>query len=234
MSFTSNALTSIGAAVYIGVSEGGLPTGTPKTITAITAANPGLVTSTAHGLDEGDVGEFAAIVGMTQLNATSGIVDQPTTNDFEIAGVDTSGYTAYTSGGTFTPYHMIKMCELRNFALTGGQAAEIDVTTLCSTAIERRLGLKDAGEASLSINFVPGDAAQIELEAARSDGEARWFKIVLPSGAGTMVFQALVRQISFTVGVNEAVQGTASLRLTGDITYVGVTPLPEPASLLAA
>jgi len=227
MAFTSNALSSIGAAVYIGVSEAGEPTGTPLTITGITAANPGVVTSTAHGLLEGDVGEIAAVVGMTELNGTSQVVDNPDANTFEI--VDTTGFTAYTSGGTFTPFHMIKMCELRNFALTGGQAAEIDVTTLCSTAIERRLGLKDTGEASLSVNFVPGDPAQIELMAAQDDGVARWFKVVFPNGAGTAVFQALVRQFSWTVGVNEAIQGTVSLRLTGDITYVGVTPLPEPA-----
>jgi tail tube protein/ubiquitin-activating enzyme E1-like protein len=232
--FRSDALTSIGTAIYIGASVGGLPTGSPKTITGITAADPGVVTSNAHGLLEGDVGTFAAIVGMTQLNGTEGIVGSPDTNTFEIAGVDTTDFTAYTSGGTFTPFHMIKMCELRNFAQTGGQAAEIDVTTLCSTAIERRIGLQDYGEATLSINYVPGEAALIELKAAAADGQARWFKIVFPGGADTMVFQAFVRQISFTVGVNEAIQGTISLRLTGPITDVGVEPLPEPTLAMAA
>lgn len=230
--FENEALTSIGAALYIGVSEGGLATGSPKTITGITAADPGVITSTAHGLLEGDVGTFAAIVGMTELNGTDGIVTNPDANTWE--GVDTTGFTAYTSGGTFTPFHMIKMCYVRNFALTGGQAAEIDVTTLCSRAIERVLGLKDSGEATLTINYHPGDPALIEAQAAQDDGFARWFKLVFPSGVDTMVFKALVRQVSFTVGVNEAIQGTISLRLTGEITNVGVTPLPEPSLAMAA
>ena len=231
--FRSNAIQSQGSAVYIGQSENGLPTGSPKTITAITNADPGVVTAVAHGLLEGDVGNFAAIVGMTDLNGISGIVDQPVTDTFEIAGVDTTAMPTYTSGGTFTPFHFIKACELKNFSQTGGQAAEIDVTTLCSVAVEKRIGLQDFGEASMTINYVPGDPALIEIKKAAADGYPRWFKIVFPAGADTMVFQAFVRQVSFSVGVNEAIQGTVSLRLTGAIVELGVTPLPEPVALAA-
>ena len=40
--------------------------GSPKTITGISAANPAVVTSTAHGLATGDVVIIAAVVGMTR------------------------------------------------------------------------------------------------------------------------------------------------------------------------
>ncbi len=71
-----------------------------KVITGITQANPGVVTtSTAHGYSNGDVVYLAAIVGMIQLNATFVTVTSTGANTFSI-GVDTTGFTAYSSAGT--------------------------------------------------------------------------------------------------------------------------------------
>lgn len=76
-----------------------------KTITAITKTNPGVVTSAAHGYANGDEVVITDIVGMTELNGRNFIVDGATTNTFTMkdmygVAVDTSGFTAYTSGGT--------------------------------------------------------------------------------------------------------------------------------------
>lgn len=78
-----------------------------KTITGITAANPGVVTSTAHGYSNGDQVYIESVSGMTEVNNSSipYQVANVTANTFELndtAGnnVDTSGYTAYSSGGT--------------------------------------------------------------------------------------------------------------------------------------
>lgn len=71
-------------------------------ISAITQANPGVVTTGAnHLLTTGDVVDFSGIVGMTALNAGTYtiIVISPTT--FSV-GVDTTGFGAYVSGGTVT------------------------------------------------------------------------------------------------------------------------------------
>lgn len=78
-----------------------------KTITAITAASPGVVTSAAHGLTNGQVIYLTAIVGMTQLNNTFFKVAAATANTFQLQtlggnDVVTSSYTAYVSGGTAT------------------------------------------------------------------------------------------------------------------------------------
>ena len=77
----------------------------PRTITGITQANPGVVTSAAHGFSEGDEVLLAAIVGMTQLNNRRVRVSNPATNTFELRDLDgtainTTGFTAYSSGGT--------------------------------------------------------------------------------------------------------------------------------------
>lgn len=227
MAFRSRAFSSQGTAVYIGADT----TGTAVTVTGITAANPAVITTTApHDLMEGDIGTFAAVGGMTEINGLTGIVQDPASTTFEAFELDSSTFTTYTSGGTFTPtVDWLKACEIRTASFTGGQSAEIDVTTICSTAMEFLTGLQDFGEASLEVNFVPGDPAIKAFLDAAADGQPRWFKIVMPSGQGTLVFQATVRQISFAFGVNQAWQGTFSLRIKGEVEFVGVEPLPAAA-----
>jgi Ubiquitin-activating enzyme E1 FCCH domain len=76
--------------------------GSPATITAITKANPGVVTAAAHGFSDGDIVYIAGVVGMTEVNGQYYTVANKDTNTFQLAGVNTSDYTAYTSGGTAT------------------------------------------------------------------------------------------------------------------------------------
>lgn len=68
------------------------------TITAITQANPGEVTATAHGLATGDYVLIKSVAGMTEVNDTWFTVTVLDANTFTI-GVNTTTYTAYTSGG---------------------------------------------------------------------------------------------------------------------------------------
>lgn len=73
-------------------------------ITNITSASPGQVTTNAaHGLVNGDIIEITGVVGMTEVNGDGygSIIFTVTKVDatkFTI-GVDTSGYTGYTSDG---------------------------------------------------------------------------------------------------------------------------------------
>lgn len=68
-------------------------------VTDITQANPGVVTSAAHGLVNGDQVTFASVGGMTEVNGNTYTVASATTDTFALSGTDTSGFTAYTSGG---------------------------------------------------------------------------------------------------------------------------------------
>jgi len=71
-------------------------------ITNITQANPGVITTQQpHGLKSGDSIRINSVGGMTQLNTGADrIITFITTTSFSI-GVDTSAFTAYTSGGTY-------------------------------------------------------------------------------------------------------------------------------------
>lgn len=70
-----------------------------KTITAITQANPGAVTATAHGYTTGDTVYITAVVGMVQVNGLRFVITVVDVDHFTI-GVNTTGYAAYVSGGT--------------------------------------------------------------------------------------------------------------------------------------
>ena len=92
---------------YIRVyAEGELLKESGQSITAITQASPGVLTVTGHGYSDDDVVTVESVEGMTEINSIrTYIVDNATTNTFTLvdeagAAVDTSAFTAYTSGGT--------------------------------------------------------------------------------------------------------------------------------------
>lgn len=74
--------------------------GTAMTITAVTNADPAVVTSASHGLSNDDEIYIDSVAGMTELNGRIFVVDNVTTNTFELVGVDSTDYTAYSSAGT--------------------------------------------------------------------------------------------------------------------------------------
>ena len=75
-----------------------------KTITGITQANPGVITSNSHGYSTGDEIFISGIVGMTELNGKSFLVVRINANTYSLTDIDgnainTTGYGAWSSGG---------------------------------------------------------------------------------------------------------------------------------------
>lgn len=186
-----------------------------KTITGITAANPPVVTSTAHGLANGSVVVITGVVGMTELNGRAFVVANQAANTFELKGVDGTAYTAYTSGGSATPQTMTDVGEVTSFGGFDGEASEIDATHLRSTAKEFMLGLKDQGGARLGVNIVT-DTGQAKLRSLRASAAVGYF-LVTYSDATVTAFQALVKSFSLDDLTPDSVRkGTVNLRCTLD------------------
>ena len=85
--------------------DGGRILESSTTITGATQANPVVITDTGHGYANGDWVYIDSIAGMTELNGKYYVVANKNTNDFELTDVDgnnidSTGFTAYTSGGT--------------------------------------------------------------------------------------------------------------------------------------
>lgn len=80
--------------------DNGQITNASQNITGITQANPAVVTVAGHGYSNGDDVWINDVVGMTELNGRRFTIANVTTNTFELSGVNSTGYTAYSSGGT--------------------------------------------------------------------------------------------------------------------------------------
>lgn len=72
-------------------------------ITGITQANPAVVTVTGHGLATGDEVEIISPGGMVEINGQRSAITYINANQFSLDTVDSSSYTAYTSGGFAPP-----------------------------------------------------------------------------------------------------------------------------------
>mgnify|MGYP000005747205 FL=1 len=98
---------------------------TAKTITAITKANPGVLTSNSHGFSNGDEVYIVSVGGMVELNGRNYRVANSTTNTFTLTdlydvAINTTSFTTFTSGGTATeifelasPYPQAVLFDLR-------------------------------------------------------------------------------------------------------------------------
>lgn len=73
-------------------------------ITGATQANPCVVTTSgAHGFSNGDLIYIDEVVGMTQLNKRIYEIANVTGTTFELDGVNSTAYTAYSSAGVASP-----------------------------------------------------------------------------------------------------------------------------------
>lgn len=80
----------------------GAPIGTAKAITGITRATSAVVTCVAHGLAVGDFTVFEGVVGMTEINGMIGYVSAVGSADSFTVSINSSAFTAWSSGGTST------------------------------------------------------------------------------------------------------------------------------------
>lgn len=212
---SANAISAQGSTLQISTGTGGA-----KTITSISQANPCVVGSTAHGLVKGDRVTFASIVGMTQLNGVTATVEYTTANGFSLSGVDSTGYTAYTSGGTATPVTFTTISEVGTFSGFDGQASELDTTDLSSGAKEFKLGLVDNGGFTFGMNTLLSDPGQAAVRASREASTSRQYKLTLPAGSPSIAnFTAFAKQVPVTGGVDAVLKSNVALRISGVVTW---------------
>lgn len=144
----------------------------PVAVTAITLANPGVATSTAHGLSNNTVGYFSGVTGMEQLEGQACRLKNVTANTFELQGLNTTNFTAFTAGN-FTPVATWStLAEATSYSIGGGAADKLDVTTLLDIVKKEEQGLLPAS--TVTINTIaqstPSTAQQLLEAAVQSQG----------------------------------------------------------------
>lgn len=104
-SLTQGLLLEFGHLYMRVISNGAYVTETPKVITGVSNAAPGLITAINHGFVNGDQVYIAGVGGTVQLNGNIYTVASATTNTFTLIdlfgnAVNTTNFGVYTSGGT--------------------------------------------------------------------------------------------------------------------------------------
>ncbi|HYE46249.1 MAG TPA: ubiquitin-activating E1 FCCH domain-containing protein [Caulobacter sp.] len=74
--------------------------GSAKTITGITKANPAVVTAANHGFANGDRVYISGVKGMTQVNGNVYTVANKQTNTFQLQNTNSSSWNSFQTGNT--------------------------------------------------------------------------------------------------------------------------------------
>lgn len=111
------------------------------TITGITRANPGVVTtSAAHGFSNGDKIYIENVVGMTQVNGLVFTIAGASGSVFNL-GVDTTAYTAYGSLGNARKY--VQPAEVLDWTGEFDVPVRFDIDHLPASLDEYSIGSAD-------------------------------------------------------------------------------------------
>lgn len=130
----------------------------PTTITAISKANPAVVSSTAHAYTDGAY-LLLKIVGMSQLNYRVVRVAESDTNDYELEGIDSTLFDDFVSGTAELITFGAQASTLQNFSPSGGEAAQILIPTIHTDQDFQIPGNRSPIVVASTSLWVPGDAA---------------------------------------------------------------------------
>jgi Lambda phage tail tube protein, TTP len=165
--------------------------------------------------------------GFASLDGRSWVVQNinPETKTGDLAGSDTSNETDDFSGtAAWVLRAYIDVCAV-SYQINQNPAADIDTTTLCDDQQTFLVGFSDPGTLTFDFFIDPTDPAYQALQEAQKDGIDRMFEIRYRNGA-VRSLPVIVQSVNESGGVNQAIQGAATLRVTG--TPVLTMPVDTP------
>jgi hypothetical protein len=195
-----------------------------KTITAATNAAPGVFTSSAHGLVDGDR-VLLEVLGMSEVDGRMFTVFGSATNTFELenpagtAGIDTTTFGVFTSGTAKRVTMGITMSGVQEFSPQGGDIKFLATTTVHDKKDKQTVVGANAMSYSLTMQWDPADAGQAAMIAAFEGGDNKAFKITWPNGRH-MMFYGTVGYSGMPGGSSQGVTTSpAAIAMNGAPTY---------------
>ncbi|HXM32297.1 MAG TPA: phage tail tube protein [Chthoniobacterales bacterium] len=76
-------------------------------------------------------------------------------------------------------------------------------------------GLREGGDVTFEMNYIPKDATQITLRQDFEGGVQSSWTIVLPGALGTWTFTAMVSALTPAIPVDDRIVCSGTLRITG-------------------
>lgn len=167
--------------------------GATKSIGAggITKANPGVVTSTAHGFANGDY-VLLFVTGMYQVDGRVFRVAGQTANTFQLEGEDTTLYDTVVSGTAQLITYGTNASTLTGLSASGGNFDFIDVTTIHSNARQQIPGLPQPVNYEFTSIWDPADSALAAMKVASDNQAQRAFRFSFGTSGPKIVFNGYV------------------------------------------
>ena len=123
---------------------------------------------------------------------------------------------------TGSPQVFSTVPEIVSISGPSGSAQEQDASDLSSTAKEYKFGLKDHGEISLDMNYIPDNTVHASVRTAFTENPPtpRLWRLTFTDTAPAKIweFQAYVKGFSVSAGVDQILKVAVTLRITADIT----------------
>lgn len=163
----------------------GTTLGSDLTVSALTNANPGVATSTAHGLTDGDL--VVVESGWSRLNGRVVRVDSSATNTFEIEGVNTTSTTLYPAGtGTGVVNEITawtQLAQVLDLSTSGGEM-QFATYSFLENDFESQLPTQSSAQSlTMTIADDPTLAGYIALKAAAVSRTAIPLRMTMPNGS---------------------------------------------------
>ena len=187
---------------------------TADTITDITNANPGVVTSTAHGMANGDY-VVLTVNGMPALNDRVVRIANVAANTFELEGVDTTLLGTFTSGSAQAVTFGTTMTTLTGINASGGDPEFADVTTIHDNIRKQVPVVTSPMTMSFDSLFDAGDAGLVALKAAADALAKRAVRISFSSGSKIVFSGYVSASLTPTGSAQEAVKTGVTLTAAG-------------------
>lgn len=169
--------------------------GSAKTVSALTNANPGVATSTAHGFVNGDIVLMNS--GWSNLNQKAVRVAGSVTNNFNLDGIDTSLTSLYPAGSGTGSAQLVggftQISQIMGLTTQGGDQQYATFSFLEQNFETQLPTVFSAQSISLEIADDPSLPGYIALKAAADARAFRVLKLQLPDGSFILYYG----QISF-------------------------------------
>lgn len=141
--------------------------GAAKVVTAITKAKPGVASSAAHGLANGSVGYFDAVIGMDELQDQAVSVSNQASGTFELQKLNTTNYGSFVSGNFIPVLTWLTLSKATGYDIPNAETDKLDATTLLDTIKQEDAGLLAAQSVTINgFSDAQGAALDLLLDAA--------------------------------------------------------------------
>lgn len=188
------------------------------TITGITKANPGVVTSTSHGWANGDY-VYYNVDGMYQLDERIVRAANVTANTAELSGLDTTNFDTFSSGTGQVITFGTSVTTAVGISGSGGEFEFADVTTIHDAARKQIPSFSSALTFTFDMIFDPADAALAALKAASDLKAKRAMKITWSTGAIMVLNGYVGASLTPTGSAGELVKTSVVFTAFGSPTY---------------